>query len=201
MSDSSSSKRIVTVPYDTIQIATERAAPEQLKCTHEVDTFSSSPAEASVPSEREQSLEAPRQAQQALESFTRTEPLALSALDAAALSERVALDRARGGGECCALAAAAARAACRRKCARGGTRERDSGREERVARGARERDARAASSRDARRVRAPPSHRLGARRERVLQPALTSTQHAEHASHSLDAPSAERDDVLEASLQ
>ena len=34
-----------------------------------------------------------------------------------------------------------------------------------------------------------------------LQPALASTQHAEHALHSMDAPNAERDDVLEASLQ
>ena len=57
-------------------------------------TFSSSPAEASVPSERKQSLEAPRQAQQALESFARTEPLTLSALDAVALGERVALEAA-----------------------------------------------------------------------------------------------------------
>ena len=62
----------MTVPYDLIQTATERAANEQLECTHAVATFSSSPEEASVPSEREQSLEAPRQAQQALESFTRT---------------------------------------------------------------------------------------------------------------------------------
>ena len=30
---------------------------------------------------------------------------------------------------------------------------------------------------------------------------VASTQYAEHALHSLDAPSAERDDVLEASLQ
>ena len=57
-------------------------AAEQLEYTHAVATFSSSPAEASVPSVREQSREAPRQAQQVLESFTRTEPLALSALGA-----------------------------------------------------------------------------------------------------------------------
>ena len=57
-------------------------------------TFSSSTAEASVQSEREQSLEAPRQAQQALESFTRTEPLPLSPLDAAAPGERVGLEAA-----------------------------------------------------------------------------------------------------------
>ena len=89
--------------------------------------------------------------------------------DGAQCSRRrcVRIARCRARGECCALAAAAARAACRQKCARGDTRERESGREERVARVARECDARAASSRNARRVRARPSHRLGAWRERA----------------------------------
>ena len=77
-----------------MQTDTERAAAKQLESTHAVATISSSPAEASVPSEREQSLEAPRQAQQALESFTRTKPVALSALEAAAFGERVALEAA-----------------------------------------------------------------------------------------------------------
>ena len=77
------------------QTATERAAAELLESTHAVATFASSPAETSVSSEREQLLVAPRPAQQAPESSSRTEALALTALDTDALGERVPLEAAR----------------------------------------------------------------------------------------------------------